>query len=265
MDFPMCAFKLGPIDQPNHFYVHRTRVVFPRHAPLRRVLQRTCPGLSPSHQHVALKGSREGTTVTRCTEAGAYAPDFVQAVVMVLQSTLVGSALRGGPVFQPQRRKMRSWRSFHVQEDPTEEIAACAGHAVKESSNAESVPSAKPEGFILSPSTCPGVTEPGAAKRRDPRGVWAPQASEGATGSRPQDRSRSPARGMARREEEDPALAEAADADAEDAGAEDAGAAGAEEAGTEDAGAEAAGAEDAGAEDAGAEAAGKAISFHSGS
>ena len=99
MDFPMCAFKLGPKDQPHHYYVHRTRVVFPRHAPLRRALQRTCPGLSPSHQHVALKGTREGTTVTRCTEAGAYAPEFVKVIVEVLQSSLVGSTIRGGAGF----------------------------------------------------------------------------------------------------------------------------------------------------------------------
>ena len=89
LEFPMCAFELGPPDEPHHFYVHRTRVVFPKHAPLRRALQRRCPGVSTKHRHVALKGSRDGQQVSRCTEAGAYAPNFV-AVVAVLQSSLGG-------------------------------------------------------------------------------------------------------------------------------------------------------------------------------
>ena len=37
-----------------------------------------------------LKGAREGQTVTRCTEAGVYAPGFVTAVVAVLQASLGG-------------------------------------------------------------------------------------------------------------------------------------------------------------------------------
>jgi hypothetical protein len=35
-----------------------------------------------------LKGARPGADVTRCTEAGVYAPQFVQAVVQALQSLL---------------------------------------------------------------------------------------------------------------------------------------------------------------------------------
>lgn len=93
IDFPMCAFRLGPPDSENEFYVHRTRVVFPTHRPLAVYLQRPCPGVGPSHRHVALKGCREGTRVTRCTEAGAYARDFVTGVVGILQATLVGGAV----------------------------------------------------------------------------------------------------------------------------------------------------------------------------
>eukprot|EP00435_Cladocopium_sp_Y103_P071083 s29_g36.t1 len=54
-------------------------------------------GVGPHHKHIALKGARDGQSVTRCTEAGAYAWDFVNAVVTVLQSTLGGV-----PVFKPQ-------------------------------------------------------------------------------------------------------------------------------------------------------------------
>ena len=52
--------------------------------------------MSPAHRHVPLKGSRDGQDVTRCTEAGAYAWDFVNAVVSVLQTTL---GVGGGPGF----------------------------------------------------------------------------------------------------------------------------------------------------------------------
>ena len=88
IEFPMCAFGLGPPDEPHQFYVHRTRVVFPRHDPLRQVLLRPCPGVSSVHRHVALKGARPGSSVTRCTEAGAYAWEFVNVVTAVLQSSL---------------------------------------------------------------------------------------------------------------------------------------------------------------------------------
>ena len=96
VDFPMCAFGLGPPDQPDARYIHQTRVVFPKHPPLRRALSRLCPGVSPQHRHTPLKGSRDGSQVTRCTEAGAYAKEFIQVVVTVLQSTL------GGVGFHPR-------------------------------------------------------------------------------------------------------------------------------------------------------------------
>ena len=92
IEIDMCAFGLGPPDgeNPGHFYRHRTGLAFPHHPPLRQALLRLCPGLSQGHQHIPLKGARPGTTVTRCTEAGVYAHDFVKAVVTTLQQTLVG-------------------------------------------------------------------------------------------------------------------------------------------------------------------------------
>ena len=88
VQFPMCAFQLGPPDQDTAFYVHCTRVVFPKHEPLRTALLRQCPGVTPGHQHVPLKGARPGCSVSRCREAGQYAWNFVHTVVSVLQSTL---------------------------------------------------------------------------------------------------------------------------------------------------------------------------------
>ena len=92
IDFPMCPFGLGPPDDPTAFYVHKTRLVFPKHWPLRQVLLRQCPGLSSKHRHVGLRsGQRQGQTVMRCTEAGAYAWEFVTTVVAALQSSLGGA------------------------------------------------------------------------------------------------------------------------------------------------------------------------------
>lgn len=88
MEFRMCAFGLGPPDDPTAFYQHLTRVVFPTHVPLREALNRRCPGVSSTHCHVALKGSRPGVLVTRCTEAGVYCPQFVRTICEVLQQTL---------------------------------------------------------------------------------------------------------------------------------------------------------------------------------
>ena len=100
VDLDMCAFGLGPPDAPGTFYRHATRVVFPRHEPLRQALLRVCPGVGPGHQHVPLKGNRAGVPVSRCTEAGVYAQDFVTTVVRVLCASLqVG---RGGPGFLPR-------------------------------------------------------------------------------------------------------------------------------------------------------------------
>jgi len=96
IEIDMCSFGLGPADYADgrHFYRHRTGLAFPRHPGVAAALLRLCPGLSHQHQHVPLKGSRDGANVTRCTEAGVYAPAFVEAVVRALQSLLeVGGGL----------------------------------------------------------------------------------------------------------------------------------------------------------------------------
>ena len=89
VEFKMCAYGLGPPDEPDAYYQHLTRVVFRKHAAFKAALSRRCPGVSPTHRHVALKGSRPGSRVTRCTEAGVYCEQFVNVVSEVLQSTLV--------------------------------------------------------------------------------------------------------------------------------------------------------------------------------
>jgi hypothetical protein len=89
VEFKMCAYGLGPPDEPDAYYQHLTRVVFRKHAAFKAALSRRCPGVSPTHRHVALKGSRSGSRVTRCTEAGVYCEQFVNVVSEVLQSTLV--------------------------------------------------------------------------------------------------------------------------------------------------------------------------------
>jgi len=89
VEFRMCAFGLGPPDEENAYYQHLTRVVFRRNAAVRAALSRRCPGVSSSHKHVALKGSRPGSRVTRCTEAGVYCPQFVQTIVDVVRAHVV--------------------------------------------------------------------------------------------------------------------------------------------------------------------------------
>lgn len=88
VEFRMCSFGLGPPNEPGAFYQHLTRVVFPRNAAVRAALSRRCPGVSPTHRHIPLKGSRPGASVTRCTEAGVYCPDFVQTVCSILQASV---------------------------------------------------------------------------------------------------------------------------------------------------------------------------------
>ena len=61
IEFDMCAFGLQPLDgDGTQFYRHRTGLAFPRHPPLRQALLRLCPGVSATHQHVALKGRAAG-------------------------------------------------------------------------------------------------------------------------------------------------------------------------------------------------------------
>ena len=150
VEFPMCAFRLGPPDQPDHFYVHRTKVVFPRHEPLRRALSRACPGVGPNHKHTALKGCRPGTTVTRCTEAGAYARDFVTVVVASLQASL-----GGGLVSPPQERKCGGGRDDPGEEDGDEPFRSFAARVIGEASGS-------------SGSRGVGVERPGPSSRTTP-------------------------------------------------------------------------------------------------
>ena len=114
LEVDMCAYGLAPVDATSdcHFYRHRTALVFPRHAGFRAALFRLCPGLSARHVHIPLKGSRPGTDVARCTEAGVYAPQFVQAVVLALQS-----CVGGGRLFQPQSQL----RAGGSESDPEED------------------------------------------------------------------------------------------------------------------------------------------------
>ena len=89
IEVDMCAYGLGPPDEEG-LYLHRTRLVFPRHDGVRQALLRLCAGVSPTHRHIALKGCRPGSLVTRCTEAGVYCQEFVQAVVKALHAGLIG-------------------------------------------------------------------------------------------------------------------------------------------------------------------------------
>ena len=145
---PNVCFQVGTADSDNEYYVHRTRVVFPTHRPLTVHLQRPCPGVGPSHRHVALKGCREGTRVTRCTEAGAYARDFITGVVGILQATLVG----GGTVFPTTVEEQRELESFPAREDPMEAIVDAAGPVVKGSRLVVCAPSAGHKGLGGNPS-----------------------------------------------------------------------------------------------------------------
>ena len=87
VEIPICVFGLGPEDEEGYYH-HRTRMLFPRCEPLAAALSRRCPGVGSAHKHIPLKGPRPGSTATRCTEAGVYAHDFVEAVVGVLTQVL---------------------------------------------------------------------------------------------------------------------------------------------------------------------------------
>ena len=98
LEIDMCAYGLCPLDAQDdtEFYRHRTGLAFPRNPGFRLALLRLCPGLSARHRHVPLQGARPGTDVTRCTEAGVYAPAFVRAVVEALL-TYVGGGEKAVP------------------------------------------------------------------------------------------------------------------------------------------------------------------------
>ena len=107
LEIDMCAYGLGPVDAEGRpeYYRHRTGLAFPKHAGFRAALHRLCPGVSSLHKHIPLQGCRPGTDVTRCTEAGVYAPCFVQAVVQALmQFVVVGGGQASLSLSQPQLR-----------------------------------------------------------------------------------------------------------------------------------------------------------------
>ena len=97
VDFPMCAYGLGPSDEPNAFYQHWTRLVFRKAPKMKQILARQCPGVSASHRHIPLKGSRPGASVTRCTEAGVYAKCFCTQVLGAVRMVVAPcSSEKGG-------------------------------------------------------------------------------------------------------------------------------------------------------------------------
>ncbi|CAK9076517.1 unnamed protein product [Durusdinium trenchii] len=116
--FPI-AESSGTSGTQGQFYRHRTGLAFPHHPPLRQALLRLCPGISQTHQHVALKGSRPGVMVSRCTEAGVYAPNFVRAVVETLIHTLVGGGGKPQPLLSKTGGRPYGWNVY--EEDPPAE------------------------------------------------------------------------------------------------------------------------------------------------
>ena len=80
VEFPMCAFGLGPADEKGYYH-HRTRVVFRKCEALAVALSRRCPGVGAAHRHVPLRGNSKGSSFSRCQEAGRYCPEFVQVLV----------------------------------------------------------------------------------------------------------------------------------------------------------------------------------------
>ena len=75
-----------------------------------------------------LKGSRPGTDVTRCTEAGVYAPAFVAAVVQALQACVsvggveasISPQLRAGGAASPDRSRSPRGRDNEVEDEDFE-------------------------------------------------------------------------------------------------------------------------------------------------
>ncbi|CAE7364654.1 unnamed protein product, partial [Symbiodinium sp. CCMP2456] len=94
VEFPMCAFGLGPADGSG-FYHHKTRVAFRRCDAFAKALSRCCPGVGAAHKHIPLGGARPGAARSRCAEAGVYPSEFVRTVVSTLQQVLFVS-LPGG-------------------------------------------------------------------------------------------------------------------------------------------------------------------------
>ncbi|CAK0826150.1 unnamed protein product, partial [Prorocentrum cordatum] len=83
----MRAWGLHPSDasSPHQFYRKgRWLVVSANLAPFFTKLRRPCPGLSPTHQHVELRGNVPGTGIKRTREAAQYPPRFARAVALAI-------------------------------------------------------------------------------------------------------------------------------------------------------------------------------------
>ena len=79
IEIDMCAFGLGPPDEPNHFYRHRTGLAFPHHPPLRQAL------LRPGSVHcTSMFRSRE--TAQECPCLAAPKPGSTQLVLFAVSS-----------------------------------------------------------------------------------------------------------------------------------------------------------------------------------
>ena len=98
----MCAWGLRPSDGPDstHFYKKGYWLVVSANlAPCFRGLGRPCPGLSPRHVHVELRGNLPNSGTKRTREAARYPWRFARAVAAAFhQATLPPPAqpTRGG-------------------------------------------------------------------------------------------------------------------------------------------------------------------------
>ena len=139
VEFRMCSFGLGPPDEPGSFYQHLTRVVFPRNDAVRAALSRRCPGVSSAHRHIPLKGARPGISVTRCTEAGVYCPEFVQTICNVVRESLfVGGVCPSLKIKDKLSNKAGGGHREQAEEagDERDEAAENAGEATEDAGEA---------------------------------------------------------------------------------------------------------------------------------
>jgi hypothetical protein len=84
-----CAWGMRPVDGERHeFHRKRTWGLAVRVPGLRDVLARACPGVSGAHVHVACKGNRPGTKLSRCREASCYPQEFCRGLAEALQQRL---------------------------------------------------------------------------------------------------------------------------------------------------------------------------------
>ena len=98
----MCAWGLQPSDAASAHHFYRKGywlVVSANLAPFFMGLRRPCPGLSPTHCHVELRGNVPGLGIKRTKEAAQYPLKFAQAIAAAIQTATRGpppTPLRGG-------------------------------------------------------------------------------------------------------------------------------------------------------------------------